>query len=60
MGAYYGSASPHETFRTVVDLDLRGELLGDELVQRRYPLDQINEGFEALERGENGRGVITF
>ena len=60
MGAYYGSASPHETFRTVVDLYLRGELLGDELVQRRYPLDQINEGFEALERGENGRGVITF
>ena len=60
MGAYYGSASPHESFRTVVELYLRGELLGDELVQRRYPLDEINEGFEALERGENGRGVIVF
>ncbi|MFA7250182.1 MAG: Zn-dependent alcohol dehydrogenase [Dehalococcoidia bacterium] len=60
MGAYYGSASPHESFRTVVDLYLRGELMGDELVQRRYPLAEINEGFEALERGENGRGVIVF
>ena len=60
MGAYYGSASPHETFRTIVDLYLRGALMGDELVQRRYPLDRINEGFEALERGENGRGVIDF
>ena len=60
MGAYYGSASPHESFRTVVDLYLRGELMGDELVQRRYSLDEINEGFEALDRGENGRGVIVF
>ncbi len=60
VGAYYGSASPHESFRTVVELYLRGQLMGDELVQRRYPLDQINEGFEALERGENGRGVIVF
>lgn len=60
IGAYYGSASPHETFRTVVELYLRGDLMGDELVQRRYSLDQINDGFAALERGENGRGVIVF
>ncbi len=60
MGAYYGSASPHETFPVLVDLYLRGDLMCDELVQRRYPLDQINEGFDALARGENGRGVIVF
>ena len=60
IGAYYGSQSPHETFATLVDLYLRGELICDELVQRRYPLDQINEGFDALARGENGRGVIVF
>ena len=60
VGAYYGSASPHESFQTLVDLYLRGEVLVDELVQRRYPLDEINEGFAALERGENGRGVIVF
>ncbi|MPZ99640.1 MAG: zinc-binding dehydrogenase [Dehalococcoidia bacterium] len=60
IGAYYGSASPHDTFRQVLDLYLRGALLVDEVVQRRYPLDEINEGFAALERGENGRGVIVF
>lgn len=60
MGAYYGGASPHETFRAVLDLYLRGELQVDEVIQRRYPLDEINEGFAALERGENGRGVIVF
>jgi len=60
VGAYYGSASPHETFRSIVDLYLRGVLNVDDLVQRRYPLERINDGFAALERGENGRGVIVF
>ena len=60
VGAYYGSASPHETFRTVIGLYLRGELDLDGIVQRRYLLDEIGEGFAALERAENGRGVIVF
>ena len=60
VGAYYGSASPHETFRTVIDLYQRGDLQLDALVQRRYALDEINEAFAALDRGENGRGVIVF
>jgi len=60
VGAYYGSASPHETFRTIVGLYLQGVLKVDEVIERRYPLARINEGFEALERGENGRGVVVF
>jgi len=60
VGAYYGSASPHETFRTIVGLYLQGILKVDEIIERRYPLARINEGFEALERGENGRGVVVF
>ena len=32
----------------------------DEIIERRYNLEEINEGFEALERGENGRGVLVF
>lgn len=60
VGAYYGSASPHETFRTIVGLYLAGTLKVDEIIERRYPLARINEGFEALERGENGRGVVVF
>ncbi len=59
-GAYYGLASPHETFRSMIDLYRSGDLLIDNLVQRRYPLGEINEAFDALERGENGRGVIVF
>ncbi len=60
MGSYYGSASPHETFGKLVDFYLKGLLDVDGLITRTYSLDQINEGFDALDRGEDGRGIIRF
>lgn len=59
-GSYYGSASPHETFGKLVDFYLKGRIDIDSLITRRYPLDQINEAYDALGRGEDGRGVIVF
>jgi S-(hydroxymethyl)glutathione dehydrogenase/alcohol dehydrogenase len=43
-----------------VDLYLSGRLKLDELVSRRITLDEINEGFEAMRRGEVARSVIAF
>ena len=60
VGSYYGSASPHQTFGMLVDLYLSDRLEVDGLITRRYALEAINEGFAALERGEDGRGVIVF
>ena len=60
MGSYYGSISPHESFGTLVDLYLKGRIEIDGLIVRRYALEQINEGFDALARGEDGRGVIVY
>ena len=60
MGSYYGSASPHETFDKLVDFYLKGTLDVEGLVSRAYSLEQINEGFDALDRGEDGRGIIRF
>ena len=60
VGSYYGSASPHETFDILVDAYLKGKIDVDSLITRRYSLDQINEGFDALHAGEDGRGVIDF
>jgi Zn-dependent alcohol dehydrogenase len=60
VGSYYGSVSPHESFSRIVDFYLKGELDLESLVTRRYQLEQINEGFDALARGEDGRGVIVF
>ena len=60
VGSFYGSAPPHETFRLLLDFYNRGKIDVDSVVTRRYGLDQINEGFDALARGEDGRGVIVF
>jgi Zn-dependent alcohol dehydrogenase len=34
--------------------------IADELLTRSYPLTQINAAYEALERGEVARSVVTF
>lgn len=60
MGSYYGSVSPHETFNKMVDFYTRGLIDIESLITRYYTLDQINEAFEALARGEEGRGVIRY
>ena len=56
----YGSVRPNIDFPKFVDLYLEGRLKIDELVSRTYKLDQINEGFAALRRGQVARGVIVF
>jgi S-(hydroxymethyl)glutathione dehydrogenase/alcohol dehydrogenase len=36
-----------------------GQLKLDELITKTYPLDAINEGYEAMRDGSNIRGVIV-
>jgi S-(hydroxymethyl)glutathione dehydrogenase/alcohol dehydrogenase len=60
IGTWYGSARPRIDFPRMVELTLSGKLKVQELISRRYSLDQINEGFERLGRGEVARGVIVF
>ena len=60
LGCYYGFVSPHESFRTMVDLYRSDRLDVDGLIQRRYRLEQIDAAYADLARGENGRGVIVF
>ena len=60
LSSYYGAASPHETFDKLIDFYLKGLLDVESLITRTYPLEEINEGFDALARGEDGRGIIVF
>ena len=60
VGSRYGSASPGVEFPRLVDLYLAGRLPIDEIITRRYPLDDINEAHRALAAGENARGLIVF
>ena len=43
-----------------VDFYLRGQLKLDELISKRIALENINEGFEEMRRGEVARSVIVF
>ena len=56
----YGNARPMRDFPWLVDQYLKGRLKLDELITRRIRLDEINDGFDMLARGEGIRTVIEF
>jgi S-(hydroxymethyl)glutathione dehydrogenase/alcohol dehydrogenase len=59
-GCFYGSTRPAIDFPKLVDFYMQGRLKLDQIVSRTYDLDEINEAFDALARGENARGVVVF
>ena len=56
----YGGARAHVDFPALAEAYLRGDLHLDEMITGRIRLDDINEGFAALERGEAVRTIIEF
>ena len=59
-GSSYGSARTREDLPRLVSLYLAGKLKIDQLITRRYGLDEANEAFRALAAGELARGLIVF
>ena len=60
VGCFYGSVQPHVDIPRYVDLYLAGRIKLDELISRRYRLEEINQAFDALRAGEVARSVIVF
>lgn len=60
IGSNYGGLVPARDFPRVADAYLAGELPLDELISSRVPLDEVNEAFDAMRRGERTRTVIVF
>jgi NDMA-dependent alcohol dehydrogenase len=60
LGSFYGSGRPREDNPALARLYREGKLKLDELLSRRYPLEQINEAYGALDRGEVARSVVVF
>jgi NDMA-dependent alcohol dehydrogenase len=60
MGTLYGSSRPRIDILKLIELYRAGKLKLDELLTRSYPIEQINEAYAALERGEVARSVVTF
>ncbi len=56
----YGGARPQQDFPAMAQAYLDGALQLDALVTARIRLEEINEGFLALKRGEAIRSVILF
>src|SRR5262249_46429970 len=60
LGCRYGTARPRRDFPMLADLYLAGRLKIDELIPRRYPLDELAGAVAALQRGELARGVFML
>ena len=56
----YGGANPARDFPMLARAYLDGKLKLDEMISARIRLEDINEGFAALKRGETVRSVVTF
>ena len=60
VGSWFGSANMRRDIPRLMELYTQGQYNLDDLVTNTYTLDQINEGYEAMRKGENIRGVIIF
>lgn len=60
LGSYLGSCVPQRDIPRFMNLYRAGMLPVDKLKSREIKLPEINEGFDALDRGEVARQVIRF
>ncbi|MBI3973533.1 MAG: Zn-dependent alcohol dehydrogenase [Chloroflexi bacterium] len=58
-GSRYGSARMRDDFPRLVELYLAGKLRIDELINRRFSLDETGAAYQALAAGELARGLIV-
>lgn len=58
--SWYGDCLPTRDFPLLAEWYQQGQLKLDEVVTRTIPLDETEEAFEAMERGETLRSVIQF
>jgi NDMA-dependent alcohol dehydrogenase len=59
-GTLFGSLTPRVDVPRLLDLYRAGQLKLEELITKRYSLDEINDGYQAMRDGTNIRGVIIF
>jgi S-(hydroxymethyl)glutathione dehydrogenase/alcohol dehydrogenase len=58
QGVMFGSANPLHDIPRLLGLYRAGDLKLDELITRRYRLEEINEGYRDMMDGKNIRGVV--
>ncbi|MDP7411947.1 MAG: zinc-binding dehydrogenase, partial [Acidimicrobiales bacterium] len=58
--SWYGDCLPSRDFPMLIDLYLQGRLDLDRFVSETIDLDQVEEAFEKMERGEVLRSVVVL
>jgi S-(hydroxymethyl)glutathione dehydrogenase/alcohol dehydrogenase len=59
-GTAFGGARGRTDVPKIVDWYMEGKIQIDPLITHVMPLEQINHGFELMERGESIRSVVVF
>jgi S-(hydroxymethyl)glutathione dehydrogenase/alcohol dehydrogenase len=59
-GSNYGSANPANDFPRIASEYLEGKLPLDLLITERIGLEQLDDAFEAMRRGDGARRVIVY
>lgn len=60
LGSVVGSSNLWHDIPMWVDLYREGRLELDRLVTRRYPLEEVNQGYNDMHAGKNIRGVLLM
>lgn len=60
VGAIFGGGNPRFDIPKLLGLYQEGQLKLDELVTKTYKLSEINEGYRAMNEGENIRGMVMY
>lgn len=60
MGSYYGSVDVRSDFHRLLSLWKSGQLNLDGMITNRMKIDEINEAFAIMKKGDAIRTVITF
>ena len=60
LGSNYGFAEPHIDFPRYAVLHLAGRLPVERLIDRRLPLDDLEDAFDRLRVGDGLRQVVVF
>jgi S-(hydroxymethyl)glutathione dehydrogenase / alcohol dehydrogenase len=59
-GTAFGGARGRTDVPKIVDWYMDGKINIDDLITHRLPIEQINEAFELMHRGESIRSVVVF
>jgi S-(hydroxymethyl)glutathione dehydrogenase/alcohol dehydrogenase len=59
-GTAFGGARGRTDVPKIVDWYMQGKIQIDPMITHVMPLNEINNAFELMKRGESIRGVVTF